>query len=97
MRKTINEILEIDPQDAVAWRRLGTLLWRSGEKEKGLQAYLNACEINDRASNGCYYVGTSYSAKGDVEKAIYYFRIAFWSSSWDIAYQLEQELSTKNP
>jgi len=93
----LNEILDLDPNDTVAWRRLGDNLWRNGDKEASLQAYLNACEINDRESNGCYYVGYSYKAMGELEKAIYYFRLSYWSPSWEIADQLEAELSSQNP
>lgn len=93
----LNEILVLDPNDTVAWRRLGDNLWRNGDKEAGLQAYLNACEINDRESNGCYYVGTSYRAMGELEKSLYYFRLSYWPPSWEIADRLEAELSTQNP
>lgn len=93
----LNEIFELDNKDAVAWRRLGNILWKNAEYEKGLQAYLNACEIDDRASNGCYYVGASYRSMGEIEKAIYYFRLSYWSPSWEIADQLEAELSPQNP
>jgi len=93
----LNEILDLDPNDSVAWRRLGDNLWRNGDNIAGLQAYLNACEINDRESNGCYYVGYSYKAMGELEKAIYYFWLSYWSPSWEIADQLETELSTQNP
>ena len=95
--ETLNHILGLDPQDTVAWRRLGDVLWRNGEREEGLQAYLNACEIDDRESNGCYYVGTSYRALGDFEKSIYYFRKSYWPPSWKKADQLEAELSAQNP
>lgn len=96
-KNILYRIIELDDKDAVAWRRLGYILWKNTEYEKGLQAYLNACEIDDRASNGCYYVGASYKAKGEVEKAIYYFRLSYWSPSWEIANQLEAELSLQNP
>lgn len=96
-KNTINEILEVDPLDSVAWRRLGSILRENGEREEGLQSFLNACEIDDRESNGCYYVGASYKDFGDLEKAIYYFRLSYWSPSWEIADQLEAELSSQNP
>lgn len=96
-KKTINELIILDPQDTVAWQRLGWLLWNNGNQEEGLQAYLKACEINDRESNGCYYVGISYRSLGDIENAIFYFRKSYWPPSWEIADQLEAEVSSQNP
>jgi hypothetical protein len=34
---------------------------------------------------------------GDLEKAIYYYRLSKWPTSWEIADQLEAELSFQNP
>ncbi|MDO9085171.1 MAG: hypothetical protein Q7U53_03085 [Anaerolineaceae bacterium] len=93
----LNEIFELDNKDAVAWRMLGDILWKNADYENGLQAYLNACEFNDDVSNGCFYVGTSYRSMDEIEKAIYYFRLSYWSPSWEIADQLEAELSSQDP
>ncbi len=93
----LHEILAISPNDVVAWRRLGKILWNNGELEDGLNAYLNACEINDIDSNGCFYVAISYHSLGDLEKALFYFRKSFFPPSWVLADKIEAELSSQNP
>ncbi len=95
--RVLDQLLELDSNDALVLRRYGSLLWKKGSFKEGLQAYLNACKIDDITSNGCYYVGKSYRSLGDLEKAIYYFRLSYWSPSWEIADQLEAELSAQNP
>ena len=88
------DILSQNPTDAVIWRRLGWLFRSNKQYEEGLQAYLKACEIDDRASNGCYYVGASYRTLGDPLKAIEYFRLSFYPPSWQEADKLEAQIAT---
>lgn len=88
------EIVNRFPSDAVIRRRLGTLLWSNKQYEEGLQAYLKACEIDDVASNGCYYVASSYRSLGDPLKAIQFFRKSYWPPSWQEADKLEAQIAT---
>lgn len=88
------DILSQYPTDAVIWRRLGALLWSEAQYKEALHAYIKACEIDDRASNGCYYVAASYCSLGDPLKAIEYFRLSYWPSSWDEADKLETQIAS---
>lgn len=81
------------PKDAMIWRRLGSLYWSRGEYNKGLDAYIQACTTNDKASNGCYAVGRSYHALRDYEKALYYYRLSYWGPAHERADRLEAELA----
>jgi len=91
------ELNALNPMDAQILKLLGHAYWENKEKYEAIVLYLRACEMNDRQSNGCYYVGTSYQALGDYDKAIYFFRKSYWPPSWEKADKLEEELSSQNP
>lgn len=88
------ELIQRFPGDSVLWRRSGALLWGQGEYNRGLQAFINACQINDGASNGCYYVGALYRALGKPLEAIKYFRLSCWPPSWVEADKLEAQIAS---
>ena len=92
-KEIANQLLKINGQDSVAWRRLGEIQWREANYQEAISSYLKACIIDDGASNGCYYVAASYRTLGEIDKAIYYFRLSKWPPS-----QLEADLlESKNP
>jgi tetratricopeptide (TPR) repeat protein len=96
-KKILNKILSLDSEDANVLTLLGIVYWENNEKEEAMEFYKQSCKINDRKGNGCYYVARTYELFGDIEKAIYYYRLSYWPPSWEKADQLEAELSTQNP
>ncbi|OJX38340.1 MAG: hypothetical protein BGO78_10080 [Chloroflexi bacterium 44-23] len=90
--KLSKEFVVLFPTDALLWGMSGRLLWLNAQYEDALQAYINACKINDRVSNGCYYVGISYRSLGDLVEAIKYFRLSIFPSSQLEADNLEAQL-----
>lgn len=88
------ELILLFPNDAVLWYKSGRLSWLNAKFEDALIAYINSCQINDYASNGCYYVGVSYRVLGDPIEAIKYFRLSYNPRSQIEADELEAQIAS---
>lgn len=90
----ISELLELDQNDSLAWRRLGSIYLENGEREKAVASFIKSCMIGDNESNGCYYIGNYYKGIHEYEKAIYYLRLSYWHSTQVHADLLEAKLAS---
>lgn len=79
--------LELKPYDGVRWYELGDLL-DDIDPQAAIQAYLQSCYKGDPGHHGCYGAGQVAKNLGDIQLAIYYYRM----SRWDVAHQRAEQL-----
>ncbi len=62
---TLNEIIKIDPQNAEAYFMLGTTLKAMGEKQRAINAFQTATELDSKLIDAWISMGNLYSELGD--------------------------------
>jgi tetratricopeptide (TPR) repeat protein len=87
-----NRIVQIDPNQELAWCRLGSLYEKNQLYDQSVKAYLQCCLHNDPGENGCYGAGRVMEKLGDPRKAIEYYRLSRWQPALDRANELEKHL-----
>ncbi|WP_213975142.1 tetratricopeptide repeat protein [Tepidanaerobacter acetatoxydans] len=68
-RKIYNEILLIDPNNAIAYNKLGVISAREENLEQAKIYFIKALELNPKLSSASSNLGNIYFEKGDFEKA----------------------------
>lgn len=76
---TANEVLKFDPQNAEAYFMLGMNFRELGDKERAINAYQTAVEMDSRLTDGWIYLGELSEEKKD-PKALKYYESAIISN-----------------
>ena len=84
--------LALDPGDGRRWLALGDLLL-GRDDDAALEAYVQACLHGDPGANGCAHAAAIVAERGDLETAIYYYRLSNWSEARARADELERQLA----
>ncbi len=87
-----NRIVQIDPNQGLAWCRLGSLYEKNQLLDQSINAYLQCCLHNDSGENGCNGAGRVMEHLGNPRKAIEYYRLSRWQPALDRANELEKQL-----
>ncbi|MDR3574713.1 MAG: hypothetical protein P4L50_12680 [Anaerolineaceae bacterium] len=85
-------IVQINPNDGIAWREIGFFEELSGQLLAAESAYLNCCSNGDAGFNGCLGAGRVAEKLGNPRQAIEYYRLSKFPASLQRADQLEQQL-----
>jgi tetratricopeptide (TPR) repeat protein len=86
--------LELNPSDGLRWRELGDLL-RRDDPRAAMAAYAQSCYNADPGSNGCSNAGAIAEQSGDLQRAIFFYRLSQQPSMQQRAEQLEQQLQSQ--
>ncbi len=71
--------INLQPDYAEAYLKLGAVLVYSGRLDDAIRIYKNLLDLNLRNKEANYNLGSVYRAKGDEDKAQYYFAKSGWS------------------
>jgi tetratricopeptide (TPR) repeat protein len=82
----------LDPNAGQAWCILGNLL-RGQSRSQARDAYVQCCLNGDPGSNGCFNAGAIEEQWGNIQNAIYYYRLSHWEGSQSQADRLEERLA----
>ena len=88
--------LELNPNDGVAWCRMGYLL-KDYDLQEAIAASLRCCILGDPGWSGCYHAGLFTEWQGDYATAIKYYRLSLWKDAQDHADELERQLQQVSP
>jgi len=89
------KIVEIDPDNGIAWHQLALLTQSRGNIDDAIIYNVNSCINHDPGKNGCYGAARLLEQQGHYKEAIYYYRFSTWDFSKEQAVRLEQELNNK--
>jgi tetratricopeptide (TPR) repeat protein len=84
--------VELAPADALAWCRLGGLLYNENLAQSR-DAFIQCCFHGDPGSNGCVNAGGISEKLGDYPQALHYYRLSHWAESHRRADELEARLA----
>jgi len=96
-KQVLEEILLLNSADGLAWRYLAIILNKDGNIQSAIEANINSCLNGDPGSNGCYNAGLLLEQQGELEDAIYYYRLSRHEPYHVNADRLEAELLQQNP
>ena len=85
----------LDPNDGLAWCRLGRNYEKKGEWEMAFDAWSKCCKYGDPGSNGCFGAGRMMEKMGYSRQAIEFYRLSRWEESLKHADELEAQLNSQ--
>ncbi|MFQ5921930.1 MAG: tetratricopeptide repeat protein [Anaerolineales bacterium] len=86
----------LDPHDGRRWKELGDLLV-DNHPDAAIAAYLQSCFNGDPGQNGCWRAGQTAERKGELNRAIRYYRFSRWEGALQRAAALEAQLADSVP
>ncbi len=86
------QTVKLDPRYSLAWGDLGRIYEGNGEYETAEEAYLKCCMIADSEGFCCVGAGRIMEQKGNLQKAIEYYRLSNSTIVLDHANILEEIL-----
>lgn len=81
--------VQLDPKDGVSWCSLGKL-WNPGNPGIAKEAYKQCCFNGDPGLHGCWNAAQIEEQLGDIDSAIFYYRMSRWSQARQRADELEK-------
>ena len=82
-RKAYREMLDLDPQNALAWANLGAVEQQSRNLDKAVEAFENSVRYNPQLIQSWIAAGLIYSIRGDRYKAVSLFTRAIHEDPLD--------------
>ena len=79
-----NEVLRLNPKDAVACFHRGLTYWNKGENDKSIADLTEAIRLDPKNGDSYYLRGLGYGKKGENDKAITDFTEAIRHSPKDV-------------
>jgi len=82
-RKAYREMLDLDPQNALAWANLGAVEQQARNLDKAVEAFENSVRYNPQLIQSWIAAGLIYSTRGDRYKAVSLFTRAIHEDPLD--------------
>lgn len=82
-RKAYREMLDLDPQNALAWANLGAVEQQARNLDKAVEAFENSVRYNPQLTQSWIAAGLIYSTRGDRYKAVSLFTRAIHEDPLD--------------
>jgi len=72
--ESFRRALELNPNDAVAWRHLGRILWREGQFDEAIEPLRTAVRLDPYMGVGTVWLADAFWAVGRSEEALFRLR-----------------------
>ncbi len=70
MESIYDQVIALDPQDALAYRNRGVAYYKQGDLDRAIADFTRAIELDPDNGTAFYARGTAYAEAGEKEKAI---------------------------